>query len=656
MKSILFTLCGVFMTMNTFSQIDSVFYYNPNGTKNWWHVQQDVISFHCTNNGQYSGNFNPNHVINQLFWSQDSRKMNEVHLSPTCLPGNVAQVIGQIQSSPNFELFSYAITKTPNVPCDLNEYYTTDDQILVLFHNTPSQSNIQYLEQQYDLEIIHTPSSSLPSQGNYTYVFKVHIQKDQLSTPFEVSQEIFENESNLIYAVKPNVYYRGAELCVSENVLDPSGSKGTWYINNDGGIVWNNTNGTNDADVDACECWAAGYTGSGIKVGVIDVASLEFNHPDLATVTKAYDISQTPPAEQFSNFTLDANLGHSMNVMGVIGATPDNTSLGQRYAVGVAYNADLYAYIAPSINEADITRGLQQALQDNVDIVNMSFKLGPNVFMDAEIQNLVSFGRADVNAPNGAWGTLILAGSGNVDLNVSHYPASNVNVMGIGGSNPRDYRWSGNPPDGEGWTSNPGQGSSFGPPDFDYDVVAPSEVIMTTDAVNYGQQGNYTVTIGTSFSTPITAGVAAILLEKNPAQTYQELRQVIRDGAEKVHPTIYDYNEFPTAPGYSLEMFYGRVSCINSLNLVTVSVQEQEAIKDLAIMNLGDNHYQIVLPENYSGGELNVFSTSGSLLINAESTDGSPFIDVNLSNLASGVYVLVLHDSDKVIGMSKIIK
>jgi subtilisin family serine protease len=51
---------------------------------------------------------------------------------------------------------------------------------------------------------------------------------------------------------------------------------------------------------------------------------------------------------------------------------------------------------------------------------------------------------------------------------------------------------------------------------------------------------------GTSSATPLSAGVAALVLSANPALTWVELRQILRDSAEKINPNTVEVH--PTNP------------------------------------------------------------------------------------------------------------
>jgi len=70
------------------------------------------------------------------------------------------------------------------------------------------------------------------------------------------------------------------------------------------------------------------------------------------------------------------------------------------------------------------------------------------------------------------------------------------------------------------------------------DLVAPGAFINTTDA-----NGNYKISSGTSFAAPHVAGTAALILQKNPELTPQELKSILMTTSE----IVYDQfdNRFP---------------------------------------------------------------------------------------------------------------
>jgi subtilisin family serine protease len=112
------------------------------------------------------------------------------------------------------------------------------------------------------------------------------------------------------------------------------------------------------------------------------------------------------------------------------------------------------------------------------------------------------------------------------------YPARYPEAIAIGASTDRDCRSS---------------YSQFGP---ELDFVAPSSggplnrEIFTTDltgANGYNSNGNYTATFdGTSSATPLAAGIVGLVLSRNPNLTRKQVKQILRNTADKIGPAVYD--------------------------------------------------------------------------------------------------------------------
>jgi subtilisin family serine protease len=112
------------------------------------------------------------------------------------------------------------------------------------------------------------------------------------------------------------------------------------------------------------------------------------------------------------------------------------------------------------------------------------------------------------------------------------YPGRYPQALAIGASSDRDCR---------------SDYSQFGP---ELDFVAPSSggplnrQIFTTDltgAEGYNPNGNYTATFGgTSSATPLAAGIVGLVLSHNPNLTRKQVKQILRNTADKIGPAAYD--------------------------------------------------------------------------------------------------------------------
>ncbi len=120
-------------------------------------------------------------------------------------------------------------------------------------------------------------------------------------------------------------------------------------------------------------------------------------------------------------------------------------------------------------------------------------------------------------------GVLLVACAENDNSPTEVYPAAYENVIAVAATNENDERCT--PKD---WGS--GSGSNYG--DW-VDIAAPGNLIYTTMPTyhvlfnDYGMWQNYDYGQGTSFSTPMVAGVAALLLSKDSSLSPDEVRALI---------------------------------------------------------------------------------------------------------------------------------
>ncbi|WP_300666042.1 S8/S53 family peptidase [Fluviicola sp.] len=656
----LFLLLGV-STSGYSQNIDSVFYYNADGSLSWWYVQPDVLLFKCQNDSIYTGYLDTVAIDELNYDFDDLVNFNQILLNSNATLEDFFAIKDSIISSGQLSIFAPVLTQYPYDPNVQQLYYRTDDQILVTFHDPHIDSlTIVDFMNEYSLQLVHKPFTNLNDNVSWTYIFKMVGKPDTLMNSILLANLIYQYEFGLVKIAQPNIIGGDPMDCelVTETSQNPNATHGTWHIDNNGGVIWNGLNGTADADADICECWEAGFTGNGIKIGVIDVGGFEYNHPDLENLAPGYNCIINN-GSHFTTNTYSDYSGHGMAVAGVIGATPNNYDTGDKIAVGVAYNSEIYPYlVGTNISAAQVVIALQKAIEDDVDIINMSFVIAHNSNIANELNNARLIGRPDGNG--GYLGIVLVAPSGSayesVDLYVSNFPANQPGVIGVGMSNPDDFivaTYAGI----NSWTSNY-ETSVSGDPSFGYDVVAPGELIQTVDlqGSNGDSSGDYIVKIGTSVSTPIVASIAALLLEKNPNLTTTEITQKIRNGAEKKNEFPigpYNYSQFPSTPGYDAAMFYGRVSCINSLNEV-VGLPEVE-IEKLTLFRINETTYELHLDKLTDGQSLKLFNTLGELVWETGSLNSTSTI-ISLENYSNGIYILNMYEKGSLRANSKLMR
>ncbi|HEX4604547.1 MAG TPA: S8 family serine peptidase [Candidatus Angelobacter sp.] len=196
-----------------------------------------------------------------------------------------------------------------------------------------------------------------------------------------------------------------------------------------------------------------------------------------ASAVAILDQSTTSILDQSTTSILDspmAEFGHGTMVAGIVHLVAPTAKIMPLKA----FHAD------GSSNLSDIIRAIYYAADHGVNVLSMSFSLGqPSSGLQAAIQ--YAFNK----------NVILVASSGNDGIKTLVYPASYRGVQGIGSSSSSDLRSN---------FSNFGSGVVT--------FAAPGEGVITTYP-----GGNYAAGWGTSFSTPMVAGAAALVLQVRPA-------------------------------------------------------------------------------------------------------------------------------------------
>ena len=222
--------------------------------------------------------------------------------------------------------------------------------------------------------------------------------------------------------------------------------------------------------------------GANVTVAVID-SGVDVKHPELANaIADSYD-------------ALGSKEGPHVHGTGIAGAIVSHARL-----MGSAPAARILAIrafaAAPNGGESTsfvILKALDYAAAHGAQIVNMSFA-GPN---DALIERGISAAVAK--------GIVMVAAAGNAGAkSPALYPAANRNVIAVSATDAKDRLFA---------ASNRGGHIAVSAPGVDIFLPAPDE--------------KYQVTSGTSFSAAYISGLAALLLERNPALKPDEVRAIL---------------------------------------------------------------------------------------------------------------------------------
>jgi len=152
------------------------------------------------------------------------------------------------------------------------------------------------------------------------------------------------------------------------------------------------------------------------------------------------------------------------------------------------------------------------------------------------------------------------------------------------------------------------------------DLVAPGAFINTTDT-----DGNYKISSGTSFAAPHVAGTAALILQKNPELTPQEVKSILMTTTDIVYDQFND--RFPIEVSGN-----GRISASNAINaeliitppnlIFDLSSANQIQTKDLEISGINDQSISISIRfEENDAADFDYSLDDKNMTINAKLTE-----------------------------------
>ncbi|MFC4811991.1 S8 family serine peptidase [Paenibacillus sp. GCM10023250] len=189
--------------------------------------------------------------------------------------------------------------------------------------------------------------------------------------------------------------------------------------------------------IGADKAWEEGYTGAGLKVGVIDTG-VDYTHPDLAGAYKGgYDayFDDNDPYEEIPDAET-GNLGtsHGTHVSGTISgqANSENAEYAQK---GVAYGAELHVYKVlgfdmetgkSSGSSAQVIEGIERAVEDGMDVINLS--LGSDIDKDVNTPDAAAIN----NAVLAGVVAVIANGNAGPDYYTMGSPASSQLAISVG--------------------------------------------------------------------------------------------------------------------------------------------------------------------------------------------------------------------------------
>jgi subtilisin family serine protease len=244
-------------------------------------------------------------------------------------------------------------------------------------------------------------------------------------------------------------------------------------------------------------------TGRGVNVYVVD-SGINLHHTDFGGRTRAmYDFGRLPGD---ANYSADCTtgLGHGSKVAGILG--------GNRY--GVAKEVTLWSVRVADCNGFGNARRIADGINhvtarvQRPAVMNLSVEGEPSTFLD-------DAARAAMNR-----GIIVVAGAGNAGSTISNSPQRVASILTVGAARISILDAGSNEA-----IESPRSDSNHGPL---VDLYAPGDQLGSITNVN---TTDFDGLGGTSAAAPMASGVAAMVLEANPAAVQSEVHNQIVNNA-----------------------------------------------------------------------------------------------------------------------------
>ncbi len=275
-------------------------------------------------------------------------------------------------------------------------------------------------------------------------------------------------------------------------------------------------------DLNIASAWDTSLGSNAITTVIFDTGTQQ-DHPDLNQIPGGDFTGENFPGggaanvcERHGTAVMGCVVGIPENGLGTVGSAPLSLAASARIGVTPVTSPCGGTF---SSSTAWVGNGLNSAMANGYRVTNHSYGGGNNTATLAAI-----YAQTRQN------GLIHFASAGNSAGGATRWPANYAAVLCVSATN----RF--------------GNIASFSTTGPEVDFSAPGEAIITTDrTANDGYLSGDSVSInGTSFSSPLTAGVAALVLSVRPDLTGPQVEQILRLTARDVG-----------APGYDTTFGYG---------------------------------------------------------------------------------------------------
>lgn len=392
--------------------------------------------------------------------------------------------------------------------------------------NFLSDFDVTAVKQRYPLK--SDRSKRMIGDENLARIFELNYEGN--IDPFELSDMIIERYGNMIEWAEPDFVY---EMDYTPN--DPN-INAQWHI----------------SKIRSFQAWDISKGDTNVIIGIVDSGS-DLDHPDLvANIWKNLDEIPGNSIDDDANGFVDdwrgwdfigagsgpdndpqvygSNCDHGSHVSGCASQVTDNGVGG----AGIGFNCKIM--ISKHGNDNDFSGaggssliynsndGMVYCYQNGAKVINCSFSSG-------------TFSSFQQTIVNNAWanGVLVCASAGNGAANIPRYPAACNFAISVAASNTSDIK------------------AGFSNWHSTVDITGPGDGIYSTL-----WNDNYANLSGTSMSSPVTAGVVALIWSKNPSWTQQQVYDRLILSVDSIY-------SLPGNSGYAGGLGSGRVNAFKAL-------------------------------------------------------------------------------------------
>lgn len=405
-------------------------------------------------------------------------------------------------------------------------------------------------------------------------------QREQFFRDFRVEPVRVIDPDNSVYIVRPAndpeadevraaaaMYLDDRTLLAHPDFIVAMGPKQAGQIDDEFfGLQWHLQNtgqslGTPGADISVLEAWQTTF-GEDVRLGIFDDC-VEVQHEDLAGNYTAFGhdaaSGREGPLEPNPVGVFDA---HGTAVMGL--AIADINAVGGRgVAPGARFTASRGLNDFPTLGQTASVYTFARQRDVDVHINSWGFIGLQNSQVDVIVDAIATSNETGRNNR----GMVIVFASGNSgdQLGFDDDLGTLPTVIGVGATNADDIL-TGYSNYGEDIDVLAPSGDAFLPGMFTTDVADDAgfasrgynegdgtDVFGMPDVSNFKYTQNFS---GTSAACPVAAGVAALVLSRNPDLTFEQVRTILAQTSAKVNASGAGYHPISE---HSLEYAYGRI-------------------------------------------------------------------------------------------------